>query len=119
MTQKCKWIKPNEVVEVRGIKLTRGGFYLGDRFVFDNIAEDIECDMTYTSRLSIQPELEISEDNDRKRTSGGALSYMGLFKYERFLYLKWLSQKKPYDKLSNKVYFLRSYVIFNIYFICK
>ncbi len=117
MTQKCKWIKPNEVVEVQGIKLMCGGFYLGDRFVFDNIAEGVVCDAKHTSRFSIQPELEVSDEIINKWTSGGALSYKGLFKYERFLYLKWLSQKEPYDKLSSKVYYRRSQVIFDLYFI--
>ncbi|MFR9546185.1 MAG: hypothetical protein SNJ29_11490 [Rikenellaceae bacterium] len=116
MTQKCKWIKLNEVVEVQGIKLTRGGFYLGDRFVFDNIADGVECDATYTSRFSILPELNISKDEIKKRTLGGAVSYQSIFEYERFLYLKWLSQSRPYDKLSSRTLKLRSQVIFKIYF---
>ena len=39
--QLCRWVSPDEVVEVQGVKLTRGNFYIGECFRLpDNIIKD-------------------------------------------------------------------------------
>ena len=91
--QLCKWIKSNEIVEVQGIKLTRGNFYVGECFRLpDNVIRDnryFGYKGTYIFGPVINPELPVSDSNIKNFFC----SYNDMSPAWRYEYLMWLSGK--------------------------
>ncbi|MBP3355948.1 MAG: TerB N-terminal domain-containing protein [Rikenellaceae bacterium] len=94
--QLCKWVTPNETIEVQGIKLTRGNFYIGECFRLpDSI---IRKNSFYTSGYKgvyiygsvLNPDLPASNDVPSKKVF---CSYKDMSPAWRYEYLMWLSGK--------------------------
>ena len=89
--QLCQWIKSNEIIEVQGIKLTRGNFYVGecfrlpDRVIKDNIYFGYKG--SYIFGPVLNPNLPISDSNDKNIFC----SYNDMSPAWRLKYLMWLA----------------------------
>ncbi len=87
----CRWINQGENIEIGGIKLRRGGIYIGDCFKLSKkIIEDnkYHYDCGYIYGPVINPELPI-----KKGEFGNEYfcSYQDMTPEQRYAYLQWLS----------------------------
>ena len=104
--QLCRWVTPEDSVEVQGFKLIRGNFYIGECFLLpDNI---IKINRDYWSGYKnsyiygpvLIPKLLI--DNKEKQNCVFC-SYQNMTPSIRYEYLMWLSGKKEPKDVSNEV----------------
>lgn len=84
----CQWISPEEIIEVQGIKLKRGNFYLGEHFVLPPKTDDFSYFGAYIFGPVLNPTFEIENVGilDNKFSS-----YKDMTPYWRYQYLMWLS----------------------------
>ena len=108
----CKWIQPGEIIEVNGITLTKGCFYVGDYFKIPSTFRDIRTyDRNHREVWShnrrynlfriygpvIQPGLPISP---------GELivvpfsSYLDMHPTHRYEYLEWLAGERKISEIT-------------------
>lgn len=93
----CKWIVNGEEIEIHGIKLCRGGFYIGDCFKLSHkVIEDnkYHYDCGYIYGPVINPDLPI-----KKGEIGNEYfcSYQDMTPQQRYAYLQWLSGNTPIE----------------------
>lgn len=101
--QLCQWITPGKEVDVQGIKLTRGNFYIGECFLLpDYIISNnkfsfagYDCAYIYGSVLN--PKLPISNRDICKCIF---CSYKDMSLSWRYEYLMWLSGNKQAQDVS-------------------
>ena len=89
----CEWITDPSGIVIKGYKIKRGFFYLGEAFpaynrrrLLGNIGR--KTNVQFLKEPVIDPSLPISELKTRKKT---VVSYTQMDSYQRFLYLKWLT----------------------------
>ncbi len=89
--ESCRWFSAGEDIEIGGIKLCRGGFYVGDCFklpkkVIDDNKYHYDCGYIYGP--VINPDLPI-----KKGEIGNEYfcSYQDMTSQQRYAYLQWLS----------------------------
>lgn len=89
--QLCQWIKSNEIIEVQGIKLTRGNFYVGECFRLpDSVIKDnvyFGYKGTYIFGPVLNPDLPAGDSNIKNIFC----SYYDMSPAWRHQYLMWLS----------------------------
>lgn len=94
--QLCRWVKPNEVIEVQGIKLTRGNFYIGecfrlpDKIIRENDMYTFGYKGAYIYGSVLNPDLPVSNSEHLKNVF---CSYNDMSPTWRYEYLMWLSGK--------------------------
>lgn len=104
--QLCKWISPNEVIEIQGIKLTRGNFYVGECFRLpDNIIRDNDIHIfgykgTYIFGSVLNPDLPASNSENLKNVF---CSYNDMSPTWRYEYLMWLSGKMQASDVASEI----------------
>ncbi|MDD2952800.1 MAG: TerB N-terminal domain-containing protein [Parabacteroides sp.] len=103
--QLCRWVKSNEVVEVQGIKLTRGNFYIGECYLLPNkIIEENRFYSGYESAYIygsvVNPNLPANESETSKNIF---CSYKGMSPAWRYEYLMWLSHQKDTSEVSVEI----------------
>lgn len=107
-SSQCRWISMGETVEVQGILLTKGGFYLGDYF---KAPQNLPSNIQQVSRSKtifgpvINPSLKAEEDIFNGEDLN---SYYDLSPASRFKYLMWLGGKINTEDLPN--YLIKLYV---------
>lgn len=96
-SQSCRWVSSNEEIEVQGIKLTRGNFYIGEYLLLpDYILRSNqyirgEQKEKYIYGPVLNPRLKAS---DKEIFQNYFTSYHNMSPYWRYEYLLWLSEKK-------------------------
>lgn len=86
--QRCRWIAPGETMEIQGIKLERGNFYVGECFLLPTkLIKANECSHIYGS--VIDPALPVQKD--AKEPQIPFCTYRDMTPYQRYEYLMWLS----------------------------
>lgn len=89
--QLCQWIKSNEIIEVQGIKLTRGNFYVGECFCLpDSVLKDniyFGYKGTHIFGPVLNPNLPAGDSNIKNIFC----SYNDMSPAWRHQYLMWLS----------------------------
>ncbi|WP_109482791.1 TerB N-terminal domain-containing protein [Paraburkholderia sp. C35] len=97
-----RWIAPGESVEIHGIEVTGGFFYLGD--VQRAHADSIEA-------CVIDPRFEIAEDGANPATGLGsvALSFGGFPPEQRRTYLDWLASERKKSAIDTGYLFFYLY----------
>lgn len=89
--QLCQWIKSNEIIDIQGIKLTRGNFYVGKCFRLpDNVIRDntyFGYKGTYIFGPVLNPDLPVGDSNSKNIFC----SYNDMSPAWRHEYLMWLS----------------------------
>lgn len=105
--QLCSWITPEETVDVQGIKLTRGNFYIGECFLLpNNVVERNHlnyCGYTgeYIYASVLNPNLPVNMNEDLHRNI--FCSYYDMSPAIRYEYLMWLSGEKKAQEISTDV----------------
>ncbi len=95
--QLCRWITPGETIEVQGIKLTRGNFYIGECFrlpdsiIRGNSFYKFGYKGAYIYGSVLNPDLPASNETSFKNYF---CSYKDMSPAWRYEYLMWLSGKK-------------------------
>ncbi len=95
--QTCRWISSGEIVEIHGIKLTRGNFYVGEYFCLppksylDNLGINKECKGTHIYGPVINPKLSINNGNISKQSFSTYNDMPSTWRYECVM---WLSGEK-------------------------
>lgn len=95
--QLCRWVTPNEAVEVQGVKLTRGNFYIGECFrlpdsiIRENSYYTFGYKRAYIYGSVLNPDLPAS---DTENFRNAFCSYNDMSPAWRYEYLMWLSGKK-------------------------
>lgn len=100
--QPCRWITPEETLDVQGIKLTRGNFYIGeyfplpDRIIRDNYYYDTwdiirDNEKSYIFGSVMSPSLPVY---NLGKPTGVFSSYNDMAPNWRYEYLLWLSNQK-------------------------
>jgi len=89
--QLCQWIKSNEIIEVQGIKLTRGNFYVGECFCLpDSVLKDniyFGYKGTHIFGPVLNPKLPVNDSV----TKNLFCSYNDMSPAWRHKYLMWLA----------------------------
>ena len=104
--QLCHWITSKEIVEVQGIKLTRGNFYIGECFLLpENIIEKNRIynygkEITHIYGPVLNPKLSIDDNKEEKSVFS---SYQNMSPSVRYEYLMWLSGKRKISEVSIEV----------------
>ena len=104
--QLCHWITSKEIVEVQGIKLTRGNFYIGECFLLpENIIEKNRIynygkEITHIYGPVLNPKLSIDDNKEEKSVFS---SYQNMSPAVRYEYLMWLSGKRKISEVSIEV----------------
>lgn len=97
--QLCRWITPNEIIEVQGIRLARGNFYVGECFLLpDYIILDNGVEYIYGSVLN--PNLMVNNTECHNETFS---SYNDMSPVWRYEYLMWLSGKRSASDVSTEI----------------
>ncbi len=92
--QLCRWVTPGETIEVQGIKLTRGNFYIGECFRLpdSNISKNSFYTFGYKGAYIygsvLNPDLPASNETSFKNEF---CSYKDMSPAWRYEYLMWLS----------------------------
>ena len=96
----CRWISTGENIKIDGIKICRGGFYIGDCFklpkkVIDDNKYHYDCGYIYGP--VINPDLPI-----KKGEIGNEYfcSYQDMTPHQRYAYLQWLSGNTSIEDTS-------------------
>lgn len=110
--QKCKWIPYGEIVEVNGNILSRGGFYIGEKYSIPAEYRDQYGYFSWHEKTDyiiapiINPQLEVSRgDNEITYFSG----YQDMRPVLRGHYMQWLSQEIDDEHIPIE--------LFNLYFL--
>ncbi len=110
LVQKCKWVNKNEVIEVEGIKLKRGYFYIGEKFL---LPENYRSSFYWGSSRSpymlasvLNPELTVSI---KKTPISTFSSYTDMTPHWRYMYLQWLAGDVSIEEVSLDILFLYLY----------
>ena len=104
--QLCRWVAPDEVVEVQGVKLTRGNFYIGECFLLpDNIIKDNSLYGSlhkghYFFGAVLNPDLSAVSGDSYK---AAFCSYKDMSPAWRYEYLTWLSGEKNAAEVSVEI----------------
>lgn len=104
--QLCRWITSKEIIEIQGIKLTRGNFYIGECFLLpDNIIEEnslynLSKEITHIFGPVLNPNLPI---DNKKEEESIFCSYQNMSPSVRYEYLMWLSGIKKISEVSIEV----------------
>nr|WP_158699649.1 TerB N-terminal domain-containing protein [Alistipes sp. Marseille-P5061] len=86
--QRCRWIASGETMEIQGIKLERGNFYVGECFLLPTkLIKANECSHIYGS--VVDPELPIQKDAMEPQIP--FCTYRDMTPHQRYEYLMWLS----------------------------
>lgn len=86
--QRCRWIASGETMEIQGIKLERGNFYVGECFLLPTkLIKANECSHIYES--VVDPELPIQKDAMEPQIP--FCTYRDMTPHQRYEYLMWLS----------------------------
>ena len=86
--QRCRWIASGETMEIQGIKLERGNFYVGECFLLPTkLIKANECSHIYGS--VVDPELPIQKDTMEPQIP--FCTYRDMTPHQRYEYLLWLS----------------------------
>lgn len=105
LVQKCKWINNGERVEVQGITIKRGGFYIGEKFLLPekdrNSWDNDKSNYMFASVLN--PKLIISKE---KSSMPIFSSYTDMTPYWRYKYLQWLSGEISIQFVPLEILFL-------------
>lgn len=105
--QLCRWITSEEVVDVQGIKLTRGNFYIGECFLLpNNIVEGNHSDYygykgRYIYASVLNPKLPVNMNENLHKSI--FCSYYDMSPTMRYEYLMWLSRKKEAHEVSTDI----------------
>ena len=105
--QLCRWITSEEVVDVQGIKLTRGNFYIGECFLLpNNIVEVNHSDYygykgRYIYASVLNPKLPVNMNENLHKSI--FCSYYDMSPTMRYEYLMWLSRKKEAHEVSTDI----------------
>ena len=86
--QLCRWVSPEEEIEVQGIKLKRGNFYVGKHFPLPPKTDSFSFYGIYIHGPVVDSTLEISESGTLYDEFS---SYKDMTPYWRYQYLMWLS----------------------------
>ena len=89
----CRWISEGEDIEIGGIKLHRGGFYVGDCFKLPE-EDEFYYDCSYIYGQVINPNLPV-----KKGEIGTEYfcSYQDMTPQQRYAYLQWLAGNTPIE----------------------
>lgn len=99
--QLCRWVTSDEIIEVQGIKLTRGNFYIGECFRLpDKDTYTFGYRGTYIYGSVLNPELSVSNKEAFKNVF---CSYTGMSPAWRHEYLMWLSGEKEPSEVSVEI----------------
>ncbi len=112
MSQKaqcCQWIRPGEVIEVNGLLLKKGYFYVGDFFeipksykkkqYIQNNGSIYNRDYKLTRLLG--PVIQIELPIERKKLEEKPFSsYFDMHPTHRYEYLSWLAEEKSLSEIS-------------------
>lgn len=93
-----KWISKGENIEICGIKLCRGGFYVGECFKLPKkVIEDNKYyyDCGYIYGPVVNPKLQIKKGEIENEYF---CSYQDMTPQQRFAYLQWLSENNPIEE---------------------
>ena len=110
--QLCQWVKPNEVIEVQGIKLTRGNFYIGecfrlpDKIIRENDMYTFGYKGAYIYGSVLNPDLPISNSEYLKNVF---CSYNDMSPTWRYEYLMWLSGKMQVSDVPIEIFLFYLY----------
>lgn len=96
----CRWISKGEDIEIGGMHLCRGGFYVGGYFRLPKkVVEDNKyhygCGYIYGP--VINPELPIKKGETRNEYF---CSYQDMTPQQRYAYIQWLSGENPIEETS-------------------
>jgi len=102
---KAKWIKDGEVVELAGLKLVRGNFYLG---AFQTVYKD-NLGYSYDRKMKVNvlapvvnPDLEVRQCQESPL--GAFSSYTSLTPEQRYKYLRFLSREVSASEVSHSLF---------------
>lgn len=102
--QLCRWVQSNEVVEVQGVKLTCGNFYIGECFLLpDSIINNLSVfgyKNTYIYASVLNPHLPA---NNKKLFKNNFCTYRGMSPAWRYEYLMWLSGTVDISEISTEI----------------
>ena len=105
--QLCQWVTTDETIEVQGIRLTRGNFYVGECYQLpDSTIQDNVYDMTGESRAAyiygpvLNPNLQLSQTGNFDKAF---CSYYDMLPAMRYEYLKWLSGQEPVSEVPTDI----------------
>ncbi len=105
LTQKCKWIDEGKDIEIEGIKLKKGNFYLGEKFLLpEEYRRYWNSDSPYLYASVLNPKLPFSSSDES--SSAKFSSYTNMTPYWRWQYLQWLSGNVPVEDVSLDILFL-------------
>lgn len=104
LVQKCKWIDEGENIEVDGIQLKRGNFYLGEKFLLPEDHRSYwNTDTPFLFASVLNTELPVSSLETPLATFS---SYTDMLPYWRWQYLQWLSGDVSVENVSLDILFL-------------
>lgn len=104
--QLCRWVTPDETMEVQGIKLTRGNFYIGECFrlpdsiIRENSFYSFGYKGAYIYGSVMNPDLLASNEMSFKNEF---CSYKDMSPAWRYEYLMWLSGKKQASDMPAEI----------------
>lgn len=99
LSQKCEWINEDQDIEVHGIKLTKGNFYLGEKFLLPKeYRREWSNESPYLYASVLNTELHISTSDEQPYMTFS--SYTDMSPYWRYQYLRWLSGDVPVEDVS-------------------
>ncbi len=105
LSQKCRWVNAGEDIELFGIRLTRGNFYLGEKFLLPEEHRSYwSSDSPYLYASVLNPELPLSSSYEL--SSATFSSYTHMTPYWRYQYLQWLSGEVSIESVSLDILFL-------------
>ncbi len=110
--QLCRWVKSNEVIEVQGIKLTRGNFYIGecfrlpDKIIRENDMYTFGYKGAYIYGSVLNPDLPVSNSEHLKNVF---CSYNDMSPTWRYEYLMWLSGKMQVSDVPIEIFLFYLY----------
>lgn len=95
LDNQCVWINKGQVIEVSGLILKRGNFYLGNMFVVPKSLPSFTVNLSRNKLLYagiVNPEFEAIEG---LWISKSFYSYQNMSPAQRWYYLSWLAGNKP------------------------
>lgn len=104
--QLCRWITSDEIIEVQGIKLTRGNFYIGECFLLpqyiikENYEYMWEGKSPYIFGSVMNPNLPVSKFDSQFDVF---CSYNDMTPATRYEYLLWLSNQKTISETPTEI----------------
>lgn len=114
--QLCRWITSEETIEVQGIKLTRGNFYIGECFLLpDYIIQENKIYNRYSGKYIygsvLNPNLPVIKNEETHKYIFHTYNDMSLS--SRYEYLMWLSGEKTPSEISTEIllFYLYGYEI--------